>query len=93
MKQKKILKGYEKIADYGYLKQEKKYWSVVLGNPFCMAEFRISLTVGKEKIVKDIIKMQKAEKRRFAKKFPNTEWESEDADDRDYIKIKPKGGS
>lgn len=90
MKQKKILKGYEKVTDYGYLKQGKKYWSVMLGNPLCMTEFRVSLIVGKEKIVKDIKKMQMAEKRRFVKKFHNVEWESEDADDKDYIKIKKR---
>lgn len=89
MKQKKILKGYEKVADYGYLKQGKKYWCIILGNPFCLKEFKVDLIVGREKIVRDIKKMQMAEKKRFLKKFPNQEWNPDEAfDDKDYVTVK-----
>lgn len=65
----------EKIADYAYLSKGYKFWNLWIGNPFCIELYKIPIAdCTLEKVIKDVIKVQKKEKKRFAKQFPDVEW-------------------
>lgn len=72
---KKILKGFEKVCEYGYIKENKSRFIIVVGNPFMITKFAIpKSSIAKEQVIKDIKLMVKTEKARFKKKFPDTKW-------------------
>lgn len=84
---KKILKGFEKVCEYGYIKEEKSNFVIAIGNPFSITTFATpKSSITKDKVIKDIKKMVATEKARFKKKFPSVKWTSfEDQE----IKLKP----
>ena len=67
--------GFEQIADYAWLKKGRKYWSLLAGNPFCISNYKPSLEIPKEQVIKEVKQGQAEEKQRFAEQFPDVEWE------------------
>lgn len=65
----------EKIADYAWLKKGRKYWNVWIGNPFMVQVFRYDIDLPKHLLVEHVEHHQSREKARFAKQFPDVEWE------------------
>ena len=67
--------GFEQIADYAWLKKGRKYWSLWAGNPFCISNYKPSLEIPKEQVIKEVKQGQAEAKQRFAEQFPDVEWE------------------
>lgn len=68
---------YRQITDYAYLGKGRKYWTLAIGNPFCLGFFKIPLEIREEEIIERAVMDQRKEKRRFTKQFPDVKWEPE----------------
>lgn len=67
----------EQIADYAWLGKTQRSWKLTAGNPFCVSIYTIPLKeMSREKIIKEVIKGQAKEKKRFIKLFPDVKWDS-----------------
>jgi hypothetical protein len=77
MSEPKLQPHGETIADYAWLSKTQRSRHVWLGNPFCIALFRIPLkSQTQAQVIADVRKYQAREKVRFTKKFPDVKWVS-----------------
>ena len=63
------------IKKNSYESIKRKYWNLWVGNPFCISNYKPSLEIPKERVIKEVKQGQEEEKQRFAEQFTDVEWE------------------
>ena len=65
----------ERIGDYAWVSKGRKYWNLWLGNPFYVSCHKVPIDIPYKEVVTEARRLNRMEKKRFKKEFPNINWE------------------
>ena len=67
-----------KIADYAWLSEGRKYYHIFLGNPLCVTEYTLPKTdITRDELIRVAQEEASREKERFTRRFPTIKWEEQ----------------